>query len=117
MKIIEFIILIFLIGFLWIILKKKNKNNKIKESFNSTNCNPIYSKNGMICQIVPSPLIPTKCFRVRKTKEQPFGYFETVGNDVDCSLYGLYPNCQDVSEACNAPNIYKLGDGYVDLYP
>lgn len=112
-----FLIILLIITVFIIYSIKYNNYKKSNEHFNETNCSNIYKKDGMICQITPSPLFPPRCFRVKKTKKNPYGYYEIAGNEVDCSLYGLHPDCQDVSIACDAPNIFKLEQGYVDLYP
>lgn len=97
---------ILLLIILTIILYK----NVTFESFD-TNCDSLYDKTGMICSIPSSPLFPSKCYRIKKTKEHPYEIYDNVNVD-DCMYY---PSCQTIGENCNAPNIAKLENGYVEL--
>lgn len=73
--------------------------------FLERDCDKLYSKDGVFCAIPPTPLYPKRCYRVRKTKENPLGIIETLGNDIDCDLL---PSCETIGNKCDAPNITAL---------
>lgn len=83
-----------------------------KEHFYASSCEDLNSADGLVCSIPNSPLYSNKCYKVKQTKENQAGEYDHVNVDF-CTDY---PACTEIGEKCDASNISKLANGYVERW-
>jgi hypothetical protein len=85
-------------------------NYKQQEHFTPRECKSLYQKNGITCSILPSALVPAKCYILKLTEQYPEGSVELSPNISDCMYY---PDCVTIGDVCDVPLFSKLENGYV----
>jgi len=83
-----------------------------QENFYASSCEDLNKGDGLVCSIPNSPLYSNKCYKVKQTQENPDGEYEHVNVDF-CTDY---PGCKEIGEKCDASNISKLANGYVERW-
>jgi len=81
-----------------------------KEHFYASTCQELNSEYGLTCSIPNSPLYSNKCYRVKQSMRYPDGKYEHINVD-NCTDY---PDCREIGDKCNARDISKLGNGYIE---
>ena len=105
------IIIYAFLAFIMILLIYKLTIASTQEHFYASSCEDL-NKDGLICSIPNSPLFSNKCYKVKQTTQNQDGEYEHINVDF-CTDY---PECKEIGERCDASNIAKLANGYVERW-